>query len=257
MSNLIVRSWNGRSIRQREDGYLSATDMAQANGKLVNDWLRLKSTVEYLREIEESTGIPANRLVEVNRSAGVNDKRGTWVHPLVFDECWRWFSSSIKNSKSEYIYLIGAREVPCVKIGVSADCSARLKSLQTGFPYELKLLRQIKHLDAKGIESLLHTLLKDYKLHGEWFDSFVLQLVNWDSIESEDVQEDTKQLSILNLPLFEETEAIYQESNRRMAKKQELAAIANQMVEEERQLRRAEESNRLLINKFMPISGSR
>lgn len=37
MNDLIIREWNGKVIRQREDGYLSATDMCQACGKKMND----------------------------------------------------------------------------------------------------------------------------------------------------------------------------------------------------------------------------
>lgn len=47
-NNSILRSWNGKTIRQRPDGSLSLTDMANACGKLVKDWFQLKSTASYL-----------------------------------------------------------------------------------------------------------------------------------------------------------------------------------------------------------------
>jgi hypothetical protein len=48
----IIRSWNGRTIRQREDGYLSATDMCQACDKRWNNWHQLSSTKEYLEALQ-------------------------------------------------------------------------------------------------------------------------------------------------------------------------------------------------------------
>lgn len=43
--NNIIRSYNGKNIRFRSsDSYGCLTDMANATGKKVNDWLRLKST---------------------------------------------------------------------------------------------------------------------------------------------------------------------------------------------------------------------
>lgn len=38
MTNLIVREFNGKKIRHREDGFMSLTDMCQAQDKRLNDW---------------------------------------------------------------------------------------------------------------------------------------------------------------------------------------------------------------------------
>lgn len=73
MSNLI-KSWNGRQIRIRDDRYVSLTDMAQAAGKLFADWNRQKSAKSYLQALSRSMGIPIDQLIQVNES------RGTWGH---------------------------------------------------------------------------------------------------------------------------------------------------------------------------------
>lgn len=65
MSKNIVRNWNSKVIRQREDGYLSGTDMALANNKLIGDWMRLKSTNAFLHEMSSVMGIPITDLVEL------------------------------------------------------------------------------------------------------------------------------------------------------------------------------------------------
>ncbi|MDM8567731.1 KilA-N domain-containing protein [Candidatus Halobeggiatoa sp. HSG11] len=54
---LITRDFHGATIRQRSDGYLNATDMCQASGKLFKDYRRLKSTQEYLDVFSLKGGI--------------------------------------------------------------------------------------------------------------------------------------------------------------------------------------------------------
>jgi hypothetical protein len=91
--SILAKSFNDRLIRIRQDDrYVSATDMAQACGKRYHDWARLSSTNEYLQAFEESTGIPADQLLEVNESNGTNESRGTWLHPKVALRFAQWCS---------------------------------------------------------------------------------------------------------------------------------------------------------------------
>lgn len=53
-----------------------------------------------------------------------------------------------------------------VKIGMSGDPEARLASLQTANPGRLMLLASIP---GCGWEPLLHAMLSDFRLSGEWF----------------------------------------------------------------------------------------
>lgn len=87
---MLVKSWNEKTIRWREDGYGCLTDMAKATGKKVNDWLRLKSTNEFLRAFSESTGITVGSLVLINESEGSNSDRGTWADRRICIEFARW-----------------------------------------------------------------------------------------------------------------------------------------------------------------------
>lgn len=101
-NGLIIRQWNERTIRQREDGYLSATDMCQACGKLFADWRRLKATDEYLLALEESMGIPIDQLIEINESIGSNKSRGTWVHRRVSIRLAQWLSAPFAVQVDEW-----------------------------------------------------------------------------------------------------------------------------------------------------------
>jgi phage antirepressor YoqD-like protein len=89
--DLIVREYHGAHIRQRPDGYLSLTDMAQATDRMVNHWRANRSTAAFLHALRGSTGIPVDVLVEVNAS-GVNDLRGTWAHPQAAHHFALWCS---------------------------------------------------------------------------------------------------------------------------------------------------------------------
>jgi hypothetical protein len=91
--NILAKSFNDRLIRIRqEDRYVSATDMAQSCGKLFGHWKTLKSTTEYLQELEPVIGIPITELVEVNQG-GVPEKQGTWLHPKVALRFAQWCSA--------------------------------------------------------------------------------------------------------------------------------------------------------------------
>jgi hypothetical protein len=91
MTNLI-KSWNNRTIRIRNDRYVSLTDMAQACGKRFHDWNRLESAKSYLEALSGSAQIPADQLVQVNESEGSNEQRGTWGHPKLAIRFAQWCS---------------------------------------------------------------------------------------------------------------------------------------------------------------------
>lgn len=91
---MLIKTWNEKQIRWREDSYGCLTDMAKATGKQVGDWLRLKSTNSFLTAFSESTGIPVGTLVLINESEGANSDRGTWADRRICIEFARWCNSS-------------------------------------------------------------------------------------------------------------------------------------------------------------------
>ena len=72
--------------RHGNNCWVSLTDLARRNGKQVNDWLRLKSTQEYLEVAREmiaaesnpETGIPVSIEAIVVRKGGNPYEQGTW-----------------------------------------------------------------------------------------------------------------------------------------------------------------------------------
>lgn len=73
------------------------------------------------------------------------------------------------DDESTFVYavsVIGDSDAP-VKFGSSNDPAQRLIYIQTGCPYPLELLAQIR--GRRGIERLIHRYLRVARLHGEWF----------------------------------------------------------------------------------------
>lgn len=89
--NIISHNHNETLINQRyKDGYINLTAMAQAEGKLIADYLRLDTTKAFLEELSQTMGIPIVSLVEVK--TGRNG--GTWGHPQIAIHCGQWCSAA-------------------------------------------------------------------------------------------------------------------------------------------------------------------
>jgi KilA-N domain len=103
MSNLI-REWNGRTIRQRADGYLSATDMCQACGKRWDNWSRLDSTGQYLKVLHDKhySDVSECGLIDAN-PGGSPETTGTWVYRKVAIRLAQWLSPEFAVQVDEWI----------------------------------------------------------------------------------------------------------------------------------------------------------
>lgn len=103
MSNLI-REWNGRTIRQRADGYLSATDMCQACGKRFDNWHRLDSTKEYLEALHNKhySDVSECGLIDA-KTGGSPETTGTWVYRKVAIRLAQWLSPEFAVQVDEWV----------------------------------------------------------------------------------------------------------------------------------------------------------
>jgi hypothetical protein len=77
-----------------------------------------------------------------------------------------------------YIYVIGGDEPP-FKVGISKDPTKRLKNLQTGHPYPIRIhsLTETCVTKTKLLETVIHRNLKHLRTSGEWFDVPVKDLI--------------------------------------------------------------------------------
>ena len=89
---------------------------------------------------------------------------------------------------SQYLYIIQSDKTGSLKIGRSKNPEKRLKQLQTGSPFSLRLIFAAKN---KGhMEKTIHERLKRFKERrkGEWLDfecagslpDWICEMINWD-----------------------------------------------------------------------------
>lgn len=85
-----------------------------------------------------------------------------------------------------YVYVIAhvrdGEPVAPVKVGISNNVAARLATIQTSCPGDLRLMHAIgmPHLQiAKEMEGCFHQLQREHRLRGEWFDLDPWQALGW------------------------------------------------------------------------------
>jgi hypothetical protein len=98
---MLTHSWRGSEIQQMPQdgeigkysipkGYVNATQMCAANGKLWGHYKERKSTKAYWLELSNDIGIPISSLIiEVEGRGSV---QGTWVYPEVAIDLAQWVS---------------------------------------------------------------------------------------------------------------------------------------------------------------------
>lgn len=84
------RSYKGTKISRRTtDGFVNATAMCKANGKVWSKYRESDRCQLYLDALEGSSGIRMFDLIEARQGYG----GGTWVHPQVAIDLARWISA--------------------------------------------------------------------------------------------------------------------------------------------------------------------
>lgn len=105
MTAIISHAINTTTVQQRaEDGYIHATAMCKAAGKLFNDYSRLDTTRAYLQALASDTGIPVSQLVVSRRGNTSAFKQGTWVHPKVAIHLAQWLSPEFAVQVSNWVF---------------------------------------------------------------------------------------------------------------------------------------------------------
>jgi len=101
---LLPHTYQGSLIQQRaDDGYINASAMCKASGKLWADYARLAQTKSYFDALARSMGIPIDRLV-LSIVTGPNAGRATWVHPQVAIHLAQWLSPEFAVKVTEWVY---------------------------------------------------------------------------------------------------------------------------------------------------------
>lgn len=99
----IKHQLDGQVIRQRtRDGYINATAMCKAAGKLWGNYNQTQTTREFLEALATDIGISISELVQSVK--GGSGDQGTWVHPQVAIHLAQWLSPNFAVQVSKWVY---------------------------------------------------------------------------------------------------------------------------------------------------------
>ena len=101
---LIPHTYEGHVVRQRsKDGYVNATALCKAAGKLFGHYHANQSTADFVIELSSAIGIPITELIQVV-SGGNPALQGTWVHPQVAIHLAQWLSPAFAVNVTKWVY---------------------------------------------------------------------------------------------------------------------------------------------------------
>ena len=101
---LISHQVQNSVVEQRAvDGYINATAMCKAAGKLIADFTRLKTTKEFLEALSSDMGIPITQLIQTLKN-GFTGEQGTWVHPQVAIHLAQWLSAQFAVQVTKWVF---------------------------------------------------------------------------------------------------------------------------------------------------------
>ena len=101
---LIEHAVEGEIVLQRpRDGYINATAMCKAAGKLFGHYRETNRTQAFLEVLSLDIGIPISNLVQVIRGRGDKITQGTWVHPRVAINLGQWLSPEFDVMVSRWV----------------------------------------------------------------------------------------------------------------------------------------------------------
>ena len=105
--SLIPHEIDNAVITQRaSDGYINATALCKAGGKLFANYVDNLETQQFLRELSSKTGIPIdgkNQGLIHSRPGAPETGGGTWVHPKVSIHLGQWVSAKFAVQVAEWV----------------------------------------------------------------------------------------------------------------------------------------------------------
>ena len=121
--NIVKHNWNGSAIAQlNEDtkiskhnvpsGYVNATQMCQACGKLWGHYSSLDSTKAFMQGLSADIGIPISGLTIIIKGGNDKQSQGTWVHPEIAIDLAQWVSVEFRIWANRTLRKLMSGEIP-------------------------------------------------------------------------------------------------------------------------------------------------
>lgn len=164
MSSVLVL--NGVEVAAREsDNYVPATPLCNAAQKKWNDYWRLEGTQAFILKLVESTGIPADSLVQAK--SGRNG--GTWIHPQVVIHFAQWVSAEFAVQVTAWVLqLLTTGRVELAP----ADALTELEALHRATGQLLEQERRLKKVEVSQAD--LEVEVQRIKAHTDRFLELML-----------------------------------------------------------------------------------
>jgi KilA-N domain len=110
-NSVLTHSFGNSIIQQREsDGYINATAMCKATGKLWAHYMENGSTKEFLQELSLTIGIPIVKNSNYGKipaleliQSETGRYGGTWVHPYIAINLAQWCSAAFAVQVSKWV----------------------------------------------------------------------------------------------------------------------------------------------------------
>jgi KilA-N domain len=134
---IINHEANGLQIGQRrEDGYVNLTQMAQAYGKRIDNWLRLQDTQDLLAEFERQEKLNPSDVRNLKSALIIKRGKydgGTWGHPDIAIQFAQWLDKSFALQVSRWVrewITTGQNPVLSQSTEIPTDINAALDQLE-------------------------------------------------------------------------------------------------------------------------------
>lgn len=89
---------------QSDDGYFHATSMCKAVGKQMVQYRNLDSAKAYLKALSSKVEYSTLELIKTKRGGWDNQKRGTWIHPMIAIHLAQWLSPEFAVFVTELVF---------------------------------------------------------------------------------------------------------------------------------------------------------
>jgi len=175
---------------RKSDGYINATQLCKAGGKLFGDWMRLKSTKDFLVSMETNMGIPILNLIDKNVGG---EHIGTWIYPKIAIQLAQWLISDFAVQVSSWIFDLMTKgkveinlKIIKEKENIIKDRNKRIKILEN-----MILKRQTRNKYDESINVVYIITNKDAKLNRTYTigkaKNLIERLSTYDKLQTHEV----------------------------------------------------------------------
>ena len=155
---LIPHTLEGEVIQLRaKDGYVHATAMCNAAGRVWNNYSQNSSTKAFAEALFADTGIPVSELIQSVRG-GTPELQGTWVHPKVAIHLAQWLSPRFAVQVTNWVYEWMTEGAPKTKPELPFHLRRYIKNHQNLPPGHFSVLTEMTLSLIAPLELLGYTL---------------------------------------------------------------------------------------------------